>query len=74
MSQGAERGPLLLLKRPSSQQQRRVAQRVLAQVPGTLHFLAKSAGHSFDHQTLNMSHVINYLYFGSKPSPRRRKV
>ena len=43
-------------------------------VPGTLHVLAKSPGHSFDHQAMNLSHVVNYLYFGTKPSPRWRKV
>ena len=43
-------------------------------VPGTLHVLAKSPGHSFDHQTMNLSHVVNYMYFGTKPSPRWRKV
>ena len=47
---------------------------LVKKVPGTLHFLAKSPGHSFDHQTMNMSHVVNYLYFGNRPSPKRRKV
>lgn len=47
---------------------------LVKKVPGTLHFLAKSHGHSFDHQAMNMSHVVNYLYFGNKPSPRKRKV
>ena len=32
----------------------------MKKVPGTLHFLAKSASHSFDHGGLNMSHVVNY--------------
>ena len=47
---------------------------LVKKVPGTLHFLAKSPGHSFDHAAMNMSHVVNYLYFGVRPSPRRRKV
>ena len=47
---------------------------LVKKVPGTLHFLAKSPGHSFDHQAMNMSHVVNYLYFGNRPSPKRRKV
>ena len=33
---------------------------LVKKVPGTLHFLAKSASHSFDHGGLNMSHVVNY--------------
>jgi len=47
---------------------------LVKKVPGTLHFLAKSPGHSFDHQDMNMSHVVHYVYAGNKPSPRRRKV
>lgn len=47
---------------------------LVKKVPGTLHFLAKSPSHSFDHQDMNMSHVVHYLYAGNKPSPRRRKV
>ena len=47
---------------------------LVKKVPGTLHFLAKSPGHSFDHETINMTHTVNYMYFGNKPSPRRRKV
>lgn len=47
---------------------------LVKKVPGALHFLAKSPGHSFDHGAMNMSHVVNYLYFGNKPSPRRRQV
>lgn len=47
---------------------------LVKKVPGTLHFLAKSPGHSFDHQTMNLSHVVGYMYFGTKPSPRWRKV
>lgn len=46
---------------------------LVKKVPGTLHFLAKSPGHSFDHQTMNLSHVVGYMYFGTKPSPRWRK-
>lgn len=45
---------------------------LVKKVPGTLHFLAKSTGHSFDFHAMNMSHVVNYLYFGNKPSPRRK--
>ena len=47
---------------------------LVKKVPGALHFLAKSPGHSFDYQAMNMSHVVNYLYFGNKPSPRRQQV
>ncbi len=48
--------------------------RCLLQVPGTLHFVAKAPGHSFDHSAMNLSHSVGYFYFGNKPSPRRRKV
>lgn len=47
---------------------------LVKKVPGSLHFLAKSPGHSFDYAAMNMSHVVNYLYFGNKPSPRRHQV
>ena len=47
---------------------------LVKKVPGALHFLAKSPGHSFDYAAMNMSHVVNYLYFGNKPSPRRHQV
>ncbi len=47
---------------------------LVKKVPGALHFLAKSPGHSFDYQAMNMSHIVNYLYFGNKPSPRRHQV
>jgi thiol-disulfide isomerase/thioredoxin len=47
---------------------------LVKKVPGTLHFLAKSAGHSFDPWAMNMSHAVGYMYFGNKPSPRRRKA
>ena len=43
---------------------------LVKKVPGALHFLAKSPGHSFDYAAMNMSHVVNYLYFGNKPSPQ----
>jgi thiol-disulfide isomerase/thioredoxin len=45
---------------------------LVKKVPGTLHFLAKSPGHSFDFPAMNMSHVVHQWYFGNKPSPRRR--
>ena len=47
---------------------------LVKKVPGALHFLAKSPGHSFDYRAMNMSHVVNYLYFGNKPSPRRHQA
>jgi len=40
-------------------------------VPGTLHFLAKSPGTSFDHASMNMTHFVHHLYFGTRPSPYR---
>ena len=47
---------------------------LVKKVPGTLHFMAKSAGHSFDFVAMNMSHVVHQWFFGNKPSPRRRSV
>lgn len=39
-----------------------------------MHFLAKAPGHSFDHMTMNMSHLVHHLYFGTKPTPRRQRA
>ena len=47
---------------------------LVKKVPGTLHLLAKSPGHSFDFVAMNMSHVVHQWFFGNKPSPRRRTV
>lgn len=47
---------------------------LVKKVPGTLHFLPKSPGHSFDYHSINMSHTVGYMYYGNKPSPRRRKA
>lgn len=47
---------------------------LVKKVPGTLHFLAKSPGHSFDFVAMNMSHLVHQWFFGNKPSPRRRSV
>lgn len=47
---------------------------LVKKVPGTLHFLAKSPGHSFDFMNMNMTHIVHQWYFGNKPSPRRRSV
>lgn len=47
---------------------------LVKKVPGTLHFLPKSPGHSFDYHAVNMSHQVGYMYYGNKPSPRRRQV
>lgn len=46
----------------------------MKKVPGTLHFLAKSPGHSFDFMSMNLTHFVHQWYFGNKPSPRRRAV
>ena len=37
---------------------------LVKKVPGTMHFLAKSPGHSFDFHAMNMSHVVHHYYFG----------
>jgi hypothetical protein len=44
-------------------------------VPGTLHFMARAPGHSFDFARQNLSHLVGEFSFGSKPgSPRRLKA
>eukprot|EP00887_Chlorella_sp_A99_P005644 scaffold1.g5644.t1 len=45
---------------------------LVKKVPGTLHFVARAPGHSFDYVNMNLSHVVHYFTFGNKPSPRRR--
>eukprot|EP00803_Ostreobium_quekettii_P007184 evm.model.scf_511.4 EVM.evm.TU.scf_511.4 scf_511:75376-78345(+) len=44
---------------------------LVKKVPGTLHFLAKSSGHSFEHEQMNMTHRVHHFYFGARPSPYR---
>ncbi len=41
---------------------------LVKKVPGTMHFLAKSPGHSFDFHAMNMSHAVHHYYFGAQPS------
>ncbi|KAF8062775.1 PDIL5-4 [Scenedesmus sp. PABB004] len=44
---------------------------LVKKVPGTLHFTARSEGHSFDHDWMNMTHAVHELYFGAKPTPHK---
>ena len=34
---------------------------LVKKVPGSMHFLAKSPSHTFDHSTQNLSHVVNHF-------------
>ena len=43
---------------------------LVKKVPGALHFVARSPGHSFDYLNMNLSHLVHYLYYGNRPSPR----
>ena len=43
---------------------------LVKKVPGTLHFVARAPGHSFDYLNMNLSHLVHHLYFGNRPSPR----
>lgn len=43
---------------------------LVKKVPGTLHFVARAPGHSFDYLNMNLSHLVHYLYYGNRPSPR----
>lgn len=47
---------------------------LVKKVPGTLHMLAKSPGHSFDHGAMNLSHTVHAFTFGTAPSPRRARA
>lgn len=45
---------------------------LVKKVPGTLHFVARAPGHSVDHLNQDLGHHVHHLYFGNRPSPRRR--
>ena len=47
---------------------------LVKKVPGTLHFVARAPGHSVDFLSMNMSHYVHSFFFGSLPSPRRRRT
>lgn len=44
---------------------------LVKKVPGTLHFAARSEGHSFDHAWMNMTHVVHSFYYGSRPTVKK---
>mmetsp|Transcript_7937 Transcript_7937/g.15446 ORF Transcript_7937/g.15446 Transcript_7937/m.15446 type:complete len:556 (-) Transcript_7937:587-2254(-) len=44
---------------------------MVKKVPGTLHFTARGSGYSFDHDDLNLTHVVHAFHLGSKPSARK---
>lgn len=44
---------------------------LVKKVPGTLHFGARSEGHSFDHEWLNMTHVVHSFNLGSRPTLKK---
>jgi hypothetical protein len=44
---------------------------LVKKVPGTLHFGARSEGHSFDHAWMNMTHVVHSFYYGSRPTVKK---
>jgi thiol-disulfide isomerase/thioredoxin len=47
---------------------------LVKKVPGTLHFVARAPGHSFDYLKMNLSHRVHAMYFGNRPSPRRARA
>ena len=47
---------------------------LVKKVPGTLHFSARAPGHTIDYLSMNMSHHVHHLYFGNKPTQRRKKA
>ncbi|GIL67187.1 hypothetical protein Vafri_20620 [Volvox africanus] len=44
---------------------------MVKKVPGTLTFVARSEGHSFDHAWMNMTHLVHSFHVGTRPSPRK---
>ncbi|GFR46085.1 hypothetical protein Agub_g7570 [Astrephomene gubernaculifera] len=44
---------------------------MVKRVPGSLHLVARSEGHSFDHAWMNLTHLVHGLHVGSRPSPRK---
>jgi hypothetical protein len=44
---------------------------LVKKVPGTMHFTARGEGHSFDHEWMNMTHMVHSLYFGMVPTARK---
>lgn len=44
---------------------------MVKKVPGTVHFTAHAEGHSFNHNWMNMSHVVHSFYYGALPTPRK---
>ncbi|KAJ9521082.1 hypothetical protein QJQ45_022820 [Haematococcus lacustris] len=44
---------------------------MVKKVPGTLHFGARSEGHSFDHALMNMTHVVHTFTIGSRPTVKK---
>lgn len=44
---------------------------MVKKVPGTLHFGARSDGHSFDHAWMNMTHVVHSFYYGTRPTVKK---
>jgi hypothetical protein len=44
---------------------------LVKKVPGTLHFAARSEGHSFDHTWMNMTHVVHSFYYGTRPTVKK---
>ena len=42
---------------------------LVKKVPGSMHFLAKSPSHTFDHNKQNLSHVVNY-FCARAPNPQ----
>lgn len=47
---------------------------MVKKVPGTLHFHMKQEGISFAGADIDVSHVVNELTFGNRPSPKRRRT
>jgi hypothetical protein len=43
---------------------------LVKKVPGTLHFVARAPGHSFDYLNMNLSHNVHYFFFGNRPGPK----
>lgn len=47
---------------------------LVKKVPGTLHFTARDEHHSFDHDWMNLTHVVHAFHFGSVPSAHKYRM
>ncbi len=47
---------------------------MVKKVPGTLYFHSKLDGFDFDHNTMNLTHVVHGFAFGARPSVKKYQL